>query len=561
MPPIDETHYRLLDLLEESPQVSQRQLAASLGVSLGKLNYCLRALVEKGWVKARRFSKNPNKRQYAYILTPAGLDAKARLTVRFLQRKMQEYDSLQQEITTLRKKLPPQHSVLSTHHLYHLGGGDTVTGSCHLLVANGCHILVDCGLAQGNDHALPISQWPVPPAAIDYLFITHAHLDHCGRLPELLDAGFAGEIITTFATRKLLFPMLADALALQHVDEDSEQRFFSRLDKCTWGFEYNETFELKNGLRFRLGRAGHILGSAFVLLESREPPFRILFSGDLGASDTPLLPDPDPPPPCDHLVLESTYGDRLHQGRRDRVQQLGEILTQALADNGKVYIPAFALGRTQELLYEIDRLRTDPALRQQFPLLHSKKIPVVVDSPLGLTLTEVYEKLHPFWDREARDLLAAGDDPLDFPGLYAARNYRDHLRLAQMDGPAVIIAGSGMCTGGRIIHHLAVGLEDPKNDVIFVGYQAKGTPGRAIQRYAGTPGGYVLLDGLRIPIRARVHTLTGYSAHADQKGLIDWVARMERKPDRITLVHGEDHARQALAKQLRLRGYSVSAED
>jgi len=570
MPTIDETHYRLLDLLEESPQVSQRQLAASLGVSLGKLNYCLRALVEKGWVKARRFSKNPNKLQYTYILTPAGLEAKARLTVRFLQRKMQEYDTLQQEITTLRKKLPPQPATRSTQHsspitqhsslsTYNLGGADTVTGSCHLLVANGCRILVDCGLAQGHDHALPLSHWPVPPAAIDYLFITHAHLDHCGRLPELLDAGFAGEIITTFATRKLLFPMLADAMALQHVDEESEQRFFARLDELTWGFEYNETFELKNGLRFRLGRAGHILGSAFVLLESTQPPFRILFSGDLGASDTPLLPDPDPPPPCDHLVLESTYGDRLHQGRRDRVQQLGEILTQALADNGKVYIPAFALGRTQEVLYEIDRLRTDPALRQQFPLLHSKKIPVVVDSPLGLTLTEVYEDLRSFWGREARDLLAAGDDPLDFPGLYAARNYRDHLRLAQMDGPAVIIAGSGMCTGGRIVHHLAVGLEDPRNDVIFVGYQAKGTPGRAIQRYAGIPNGYVFLDGHRIPIRARVHTLTGYSAHADQKGLIDWVARMERKPQRITLVHGEAHARRMLGEELRQRGYTAVA--
>ncbi|WP_267926501.1 MBL fold metallo-hydrolase [Desulfolithobacter dissulfuricans] len=445
------------------------------------------------------------------------------------------------------------------YKLTHLGAKTTVTGSCHLLQINNTSILVDCGLAQGDDHTLPMSQWPVPPKDIDYLFITHAHLDHCGRLPELIQQGFQGEIITTHATRELLFPMLKDAMALQHEDEESKQHFFTRLDDLTWGFEYNETFELKNKLTFRLGRAGHILGSAFVRLESKEPACSILFSGDLGATNTPLLPDPDPPQPCDHLVLESTYGDRLHEGRHDRIQRLGEILTRALADGGKVFIPVFSLGRTQELLYEIDRLRTDPDLRQQFPLLHSQKIPVVVDSPLGLTLTEIFEQLYPFWDREAQDLRAEGDDPLDFSGLYSARSHRDHQRLTRMDGPAVIIAGSGMCTGGRIVDHLAAGLEDPKNDVLFVGYQAKNTPGCIIQKYANTPDGYVYLDGERFSIRARVQPLSGYSAHTDQQGLLDWVCSTGHKPEKITLVHGEQHARQALAEKLQQRGYQALA--
>ena len=270
----------------------------------------------------------------------------------------------------------------------------------------------------------------------------------------------------------------------------------------------------------------------------------------MGPVNTSLLPDPDIPDPCDHLLLESTYGDRLHEDRKDRILRLGEILTKAIFDNGKVFIPAFALGCTQELLYAIDSLRTDPELRQRFPDLHSKKLPVVVDSPLGLTLTETYKNLQTYWDREAINLLMSGDHPLDFPGLYSVRNYRDHLRLVKMDGPAIIIAGAGMCTGGRIVNHLVTGLEDPKNDLLFVGFQAKNTPGRAIQKYAHRPNGHVLLNGQRVSIRARIHTLTGYSAHADQQGLINWVRAMKKPPQEIKLIHGEPKAQQALQKQL-----------
>jgi len=284
----------------------------------------------------------------------------------------------------------------------------------------------------------------------------------------------------------------------------------------------------------------------------------VIFSGDLGVKDTPILPDPDIPGPCDILVMESTYGDRLHEDRTERIQRLGNILTKALSDNGKVFIPAFSLGRTQELIYEMDRLFSDPQLKQTFPdLSPENKIPVLVDSPLGLEVTKVYAGLSEYWDKEARDIYRTGDHPIDFDHLYAVRNYKDHLKILDMPGPAIIIAGSGMCTGGRIIGHLKAGLDDPKNDVLFVGYQARGTLGSNIIRYARKPDGYVIIDGERIPVRAKVYNLTGYSAHADQKGLTEWVESMPARPGKIKLVHGEKAAQRVLASVLAEKGYHV----
>jgi metallo-beta-lactamase family protein len=226
---------------------------------------------------------------------------------------------------------------------------------------------------------------------------------------------------------------------------------------------------------------------------------------------------------CHLLVLESTYGNRLHPDRTARIATLKKLLDKALADKGIVYIPAFALGRTQELLYELDRIRP--------------KVPVFVDSPLGLELTAIYSRLESCWDSEAQHLKAQGDHPFDFKGLYAVRNYRDHQQLLDITGPAVIIAGSGMCTGGRIVSHLERGLHNPRNDIIFVGYQAKGTPGRK------------MING-EIPCKATIHKLSSYSAHADQRMLVDWVASMVEPPKEIHLVHGEEAARRALAGSL-----------
>lgn len=449
--------------------------------------------------------------------------------------------------------------------IIHLGGYETVTGSCHLLSANGLNILVDCGLVQGSDHVIPMEKWPIGPKEIDFLFLTHAHIDHIGRLPELLERGFRGEIITTHPTKALLEPMLRDTLGLQKVRgregkkvgegiSDFGMRISGRgrsiegvleaLDELCWGFEYGEAFDLRKGVTFKLGRAGHILGSCFVRFESQSPEWSVIFSGDLGAKNTPILPDPEPPDVCDLLILESTYGDRLHEDRTERVERLGKVLKRCLADGGKVFIPAFSLGRTQELLFELDRLCADPDLGI------GSRVPVCIDSPLGLEITRIYSRLKPFWDEEARELLRQGDDPLDFAELYAVTRFKDHRELVHTDGPAVIVAGSGMCTGGRIIDHLLHGLDNPRNDVLFVGYQASGTPGRDIITYAGRPGGYVDLDGRRIKIRAGVHVLGGYSAHADRKGLVDWVHSMPRRPARIRLVHGEVGARERLGEFL-----------
>jgi metallo-beta-lactamase family protein len=425
-----------------------------------------------------------------------------------------------------------------------------VTGSCHMLMAEGLTIMVDCGSSQGHDQALPIAEWPVSPSEIDYLFLTHAHIDHIGRLPELVRMGFCGEIITTHPTKALLAPMLRDALGFSDLGKTEIERTLDTIDELSWGFEYGQSFSLKKGIEFKLGRAGHILGSCFIRFFGKG--WSVIFSGDLGARETPILCDPDCPEPCDLLILESTYGDRLHEDRHLRVERLGSILRRALADRGKVLIPAFALGRTQELLYEMDRVFSDPQWSPSGP--HP---PVFIDSPLGIELTRIYAGLSPYWDDEARAYLRDGDHPIDFDQLYTVAGHRDHLQLLDLPGPAIIIAGSGMCTGGRIVEHLRAGLEDPSNDVFFVGYQAEGTPGREIIRYHDRPGGYVRIDGEKVLIRAGIHVLTGYSAHADQRGLIEWVASMGQKPGEIKLVHGEPAAQQALAAELDHRGYRL----
>ena len=435
----------------------------------------------------------------------------------------------------------------------HLGAEYQVTGSCHLLRVNGLNIMVDCGLSMGHAPVLPMEKWPAAPSDIHYLFLTHAHIDHVGRLPELILRGFKGEIITTHGTRALILPMLRDAVSFSSLDESKLLALDKTIDDLSWGFEYGQEFDLKNGVKFRLYRAGHILGSCFIRFEENQAGWSVIFSGDLGAKDTPILPDPEiPDKGCDLLVLESTYGDRVHQDRRERVARLGAILKSALADRGKVFIPAFALGRCQELIYEMDRLFSGSDFRTA-----AEPFPVFIDSPLGLEITRIYAGLSEFWDREARGLLRHGDNPVDFDNLYAVGSYREHIKLIETPGPCVILAGSGMCTGGRIVDHLKAGLFDSENDIFFVGYQAKGTQGRDIIKYSRKPGGYVYLDGEAIPIKARLHILEGYSAHADQAGLVEWVQSMPEKPGQIKLVHGDPNAKKALAAILAGKGYHV----
>ena len=446
----------------------------------------------------------------------------------------------------------------------HLGGEHSVTGSCHLLRANGLCILVDCGLTQGNDAALQLADWPVQPADLDYLFFTHAHIDHIGRLPELIANGFHGEILCSHPTKALLEPMLNDAMGFSGIEDEEKKKILRLIDELSWGFEYQQEFKLKKGVAFSFGRAGHILGSCFIRFEIADhdgsqggKPFSVIFSGDLGNTDTPLLCDPDPPSYCDLLLLESTYGNRLHEGRQQRLELLEEALGRALRDKGKVLIPAFALGRTQEILYELDRLFSAPSFQKFLLDTGLKGLPVVVDSPLGVKLTSVYADEKEYWDKEAHDLLRQGDNPIDFKRLFSSANYRDHQELVKMPGPAIIIAGSGMCTGGRIVDHLVATLDDPETDILFVGYQAHGTLGRKILEQGDQRTSTVTIHGQRIRLRATVHTLSGYSAHTDQQGLLDWVAAMPQQPGAIKLVHGEAEAQDELGEKLREQGYTL----
>ena len=484
-------------------------------------------------------------------------------------------------------------------HIIHHGGKEGVTGSCHeLRVGPEVGILIDCGLFQGNEQeqvAGPGSKVQSPdqsPLEIEFpvehiraLILTHVHIDHCGRIPWLLAAGFRGPIYCSQPSAVLLPLMLEDAFRVG-ISRDARltDKFLAELKKRIVPIRYGQWRTIPTGsdveLKIQLQPAGHILGSAYVAVrvltgpgskvegpkskveglstQNSKPTTQntektIVFSGDLGAPYAPLLPAPKSPYRADVLVLESTYGDRLHEWRKDRRERLQAIIEHALANRGAVLIPAFALGRTQELLYELEgiihRHRQRPAAKG----LPWDELEIILDSPLAGRITGAYRRLRPFWDAEAQRRVRSGRRPLGFEQLTVIEDHADHeiaVRVLQKnDRPCIVIAAGGMCSGGRIVNYLKALLGDARTDVLFIGYQAHGTPGRAIQEY-GPRGGYVGLDGERIDIRAQIHTLGGYSAHADAKNLVDFVRRMRHKPAEIRLVHGEEDARAALAAKL-----------
>lgn len=479
---------------------------------------------------------------------------------------------------------------MSYPRILHHGAVSGVTGSCHQLQVDAEHaVLIDCGVFQGAEtsaegragaHNLAIE---FPLAGIKALIATHVHIDHVGRIPYLLAAGYQGPILCSEPSAKLLPIVLEDAFKLGFSrDQKQVERYLKLIQQRIIALPYKSWFTLVDNVettvRVRLQRAGHILGSAYVEIDlyykSSGTKKRVIFSGDLGAPYSPLLPAPRAPYRADILVIESTYGDRQHEDRRNRRQRLEKVIERALVDKGTVLIPAFSIGRTQELLYELEDIihrkqahsastgasSAQESTKQQAKntlspasIVDWRNLPIVLDSPLASRFTQVYRELEGFWDAEAVARVRKGRKPLAFTNLLTVDSHQAHLsmvaRLAETAQPAIVIAGGGMCSSGRIVNYLKAMLHDRRHDVLFVGYQAQGTPGNAIQTY-GPQGGYVDLDEKRYKIGARITTIGGYSAHADQAGLLNFVARMRQWPSEIRIVHGEQGAKEKLQNLL-----------
>lgn len=441
--------------------------------------------------------------------------------------------------------------------LIHHGAHEGVTGSCHQLqMQNGKSLLVDCGIFQGDDAAKhPDPEVKFSLAGIEGLLLTHVHIDHVGRLPYLLAAGFEKPIYCSHPTARLLPLVMEDAVRIGFTrNRRMVDRFLKTVQKQLRPLDYHEWHEVRGNAKIRLRPAGHVLGSTIFEVEAADGHMTV-FSGDLGAKNSPLLHDATSPPRADLLVLESTYGDKLHPPAGDRKAALEKVLRHTLEDKGITIIPAFSLGRTQTLLFEMNSIFERIQKTEGHSLM--KAVDVIIDSPLAARFTELYEQMRPYWGIEAKEVLATDDQPLVFENLVTIGDHSEHLdtmkHLAEHQLPAIVIAGSGMCTGGRVVNYLKRFLGESTTDVVFVGYQASGTPGSYLLRERD----WVRLDGAKVDVRARIHRLSGYSAHADQRDLIDFVENFQQRPGHIRLVHGEYQPKRVLREQLDRRGYSV----
>jgi metallo-beta-lactamase family protein len=447
-----------------------------------------------------------------------------------------------------------------------LGAAQTVTGSLHIVEANGRRLLLDCGLFQGNraEARQRNSHFPFDPRSIDLVVLSHAHLDHCGNLPTLVRGGFTGPIYCTPATRDLAAVMLADSAKIQEEDADFLNRhrepgepavepLYGREDARRavgqiQSVAYHRDADLGHGFRLRLVDAGHLLGSAMVSLtiagNGRE--YSLTFTGDVGRPGVPILRDPEPVPPGDVLLCESTYGGETHPAVAELAGELGEVVRRTAGRGGKVLIPAFSLGRTQTVIYYLHQLVSAGQLPE---------LPVFVDSPLASDATEVF-RLHPeCFDEETARLLE--DDPDLFGGrrVRYVRTVDESKALNGRREPCIIIASSGMCEAGRILHHLAHNVEDPRTTVVLVGFQAPNTLGR---RLADHQPEVRILNRTYRP-RAEVVTLSGFSSHADQNDLLRYLRPLVGRVKRVRLVHGEPERAEALAQALRSAGFPDTA--
>lgn len=450
------------------------------------------------------------------------------------------------------------------------GATTGVTGSCHLISTENHKVLLDCGQYQGGkaQEELNFEDFPFDPSEIEYLVLSHAHIDHCGRIPLLVKRGFKGQIYCTDATADLLEIMLKDSGHIHEQDAEWQNRkneragrpliepLYTERDaeeslKYIKPVLYDQLIELNDEMRIVFNDAGHILGSAEIELwvsekddAGKENVSKIVFSGDLGVMDRPILRNPTIIKKADYVIMETTYGNRVHPENSMDVNNLINIICETAARGGNTVIPSFAVGRTQELIFELNKIYDSKDDPRQKKLANVK---VYIDSPMATSATEVFKKNAQVFDDETKDYISKGDNPLEFENLKFTQSTEESQWLNFDKEPKVIISASGMCEAGRIRHHLKHNLWDARNSIVFVGYQAEGTLGRTLIEGADK----ITLFGETIQVKAKIHNLEGFSGHADMNGLFAWLKGFQQVPKQIFLVHGEPDVKLAFAKTVK----------
>jgi len=453
--------------------------------------------------------------------------------------------------------------------LQFLGAAQNVTGSRHLLQANGTRILVDCGLYQ--ERQLRARNWdpfPVAPKSIDAVLLTHAHLDHCGLLPKLVREGFQGKIYCTAATSEIARIILLDSAKIQEEDAEYKRKRHQRQGRkgpypvvplytiedaeASFPFfstvEYRKSVDIADGVEATFYDAGHVLGSSIIRVKVRQDGQEriILFSGDIGRPDRPIVCDPTIFDYADYVLIESTYGDRVHQGHKDTEKSIADAINSTVKAGGNIIVPSFALERSQEVLYYINELRL------------AKKIPelkVFLNSPMASRITKVFQHHPELFDKEMTDFIKRHKSPFDLPGLQMTGTADESKAINHIKGTVMVIAGSGMCTGGRVKYHLVNNISRPNNTIMFVGYQAIGTLGRSIVDGAKE----VRILGVKRSIKAKIVRIHGFSAHADRNELLDWLKELEAPPRGVFVVHGETESARSFGNLVRKQtGWQVS---
>lgn len=446
--------------------------------------------------------------------------------------------------------------------LQFLGASKGVTGSCYSLSNGNEKIFVDCGMFQGSkeSHKLNYQSFDLNPREYSALLLTHAHLDHCGRIPSLVKQGFKGKIYATEATKALAFIVMADSakIAMEDTRNENKRRALENLPARNPVFsmadvnqamrlfktvKYGDSVKITDNISAKFYDAGHILGSASIQVKVNEKGKErtISFSGDLGQEDSILVRHTEPIKESDFVLMESTYGDRLHNPTDQRKGELIRIIKETYNRGGKLLIPSFAIERTQELLFYLDELMTEGIIPKQ---------PVFLDSPMAIRATEVFKKFTGYFNEHVQERLKVDSDVFGFPGLSMTTGRRDSMEINRVNEPCIIIAGSGMCTAGRIKHHIANNVEDEKNTLLFVGFQVEGTLGNHIQ--SGEKR--IRLLGREVEMNAHVETIDGFSAHGDRDDLYKWLSGFEKKP-KVFIIHGDFTQKTALAKNLKAKGY------